>query len=144
MRDIFHGSLQKLQFDRLVPGLMRVEVLRNEETHGAQAELDPIPVDLVFNGEKRSVDPKPCCHVSAKTASNATHIPQSPTSDKVFIWETGIKGLSVREIPGMGWVMLQSGSFLANRDRCIGNYWSGRDGYFGNETRPIPKRCHCT
>lgn len=137
MKDIFYGPLQKLQFDRLVPGLMRVEVLRNEETHGAQAKLDPIPVDLVFDGETRSVDPRPCCHVSSH--NNATHIPASPTSDKVFIWETGIKGLSVREIPGMGWVMLQSGSFLANRDRCIGNYWSGRDGHFGrNESRPFP------
>lgn len=37
----------------------------------------------------------------------------------------------------MGWVMLQAGSWLRNRNRCIGNYWSGRDGHFGNMTRPI-------
>jgi hypothetical protein len=94
LRDVFYdfyGPLQKAQFDRLVPGLMRVGVLRDEEKHGAQADLDPIPVDLKFDGVKRSVDPKPCCHVSNKTANNATHIPQSPTTDKVFIWETSIE-----------------------------------------------------
>lgn len=138
MRDIFYGPLNKAQFGRLVPGLMRVEVLRDEDKHGAQTELDPIPVDLDYDGVTRSVDPSPCCHVSNSTASTATHIPQSPSSDKIFIWETGIKGLSVREIPGMGWVGLQSGAFLPNRNRCIGNYWSGRDGHFGNMSRPIP------
>lgn len=137
MSDIFYGPLQKVQIDRLVPGLMRVEVLRDESKHGAQQELDPIPVDLEFDGVHRTVDPQPCCHVSNKTAAAAIHIPATPTADKVFIWETGIKGLSVREIDGLGWVMLQSGSFMPNRNRCIGNYWSGRDGHFGDASRPI-------
>jgi hypothetical protein len=93
MQDIFYGPLQKAQFDRLIPGLMRVEVLRDEDKHGAQVELDPIPVDLEFGGVNRTVDPQPCCHVSNKTAAAATHIPAAPPTDKIFIWETGIKGL---------------------------------------------------
>jgi len=139
MRDIFYGPLQKAQFDRLVPGFMRVEVLRDEDYQGAQQELDPIPVDVEFDGVHRAVDPKICCHLSNnKAATAAALIPQSPPTDKIFIWETGVKGLSVREIPGMGWVALQAGSWLPNRNRCIGHYWSGRDGHFGNESRPLP------
>ena len=139
MFDIFYGPLQKRQFDRLVPGFMRVEVLQNEEKHGTQKTLDPVPVDLDFDGVVQHVDPRPCCHVSNKTVTSARHIPATPNSSKIFIWETGIKGLSVREIEGMGWVMLQPGSWLPNYNRCIGGYWSGRDGHFGNESRPVPE-----
>ena len=106
--DIFYGPLTKSQISRLVPGLMRVEVLLNEDRYGTQSELAPIPVDLEFDGTNRTVDPKPCCHVSNKTVND--HIPASPPSNKIFMWETGIEGLSVREIPEMGFVAFLGGT----------------------------------
>ena len=136
MRDIFFGDMQKAQFDRLIP-VMRVEVITDEERTKAQHEVDPISRDLEFvESTVKSIQDHVVAHVSNTTVND--HIPVSPSSDKLFIWETGIKGLSVREITGMGWVMLQSGSYMPNRNRCIGHYWSGRDGAFGDLTRPPP------
>ena len=132
--DVFYGPLTITQLSRLVPGLMRVEVLLEEENYGTQSKLAPVPVDLNFHGVNRTFDPKPCCHVSNKTVN--THIPASPPSDKVFMWETGIEGLSVREIPDLGWVMFLGGTSGFKASPVIGDYWSGRDGEFGDLRRP--------
>jgi hypothetical protein len=136
MRNAFHAPLSKLQLSRMIPGFIRVEVLRTEDENGTQLELDPIPVDLEFDGKNRTVDPRPCCLLSNKTVN--VHIPPEPTSSKLFIWETGIKGLSVREVPSLGWVTLLGGSYVHGRKHVIGDYWSGRDGAFGSQKRPDP------
>lgn len=138
-RDKHHGPLTKDQLKRMFPGLMRVEVLLDETKHGTQTELDPVPR---YDGSP-TIDSVPCCHLSASTTS-ATR-PQSPTSDKLFLWETGIRALGVREMPSLlgdtQWVMLQrgpntrqGGSHFLTKD-----YWSGTDQYFGKERRPNPK-----
>lgn len=132
--NVFYGPLTKSQLSRLVPGLMRVEVLLDEANYGTQTKLAPIPVDLDFNGTTRSFDPKPCCHVAQKTVNE--HIPASPPADKVFMWETGIEGLSVREIPGLGFVAFLGGASGFKADPVIGDYWSGRDKDFGDMKRP--------
>jgi hypothetical protein len=132
--DYFHGPLTKAQLSRLVPGLMRVEALLDEDQYGAQSQLAPIPIDLEFGGMNRTVDPRPCCHVSNKTVND--HIPYAPSSDKVFIWETGIEGLSVREVPSLGWVMLMGGPTAFKAKPILGDYWSGRDSAFGKVGRP--------
>jgi hypothetical protein len=67
--DAFSGPMTKGQLKRMIPGFIRVEVLLDEETYGAQQKLDPVPVDLNFNGRAREVNPETCCHVSEKTAS---------------------------------------------------------------------------
>jgi hypothetical protein len=67
--DAFSGPMTKGQLKRMIPGFIRVEVLLDEGTHGAQRTLDPVPVDLNFNGKDREVNPETCCHVSEKTAS---------------------------------------------------------------------------
>ena len=135
-RNAFHGPLSKTQLSRMIPGFIRVEVLRTEDENGTQIELDPIPVDLEFDGKNRTVDPRPCCLLSNKTVND--HIPPEPTSSRVFVWETGIKGLSVCEVPTSGWVALLGGSYVHGKKHVIGDYWSGRDGAFGSENRPLP------
>lgn len=132
--EVFHGPLTKSQISRLLPGLMRVEVFLDEGRYGAQKKLAPIPVDLDFNGTKLAVDPRPCCHVSNKTVND--HIPASPPSDQVFMWETGIEGLSVRDIPGMGFVVFLAGASGFKANPVTGDYWSGREGEFGKLNRP--------
>jgi hypothetical protein len=137
LRNKFHAPLSKAQLSRMIPGLVRVEVLRTEDTYGAQnsSEMDPIVVDLEFDGVNRTVDPRPCCHLSNKTVT--VHIPPAPPSNKLFVWETGIKGLSVRQLPNMEWVALLGGSEVSfQRNVIIGSYWSGRNGAFGDEQRP--------
>jgi hypothetical protein len=114
---------------------MRVEALLDEEKFGTQSQLAPIPIDLeFFGGVNRTVDPKPCCHVSNMTVND--HIPAAPSSDKLFIWETSIEGLSVRELPSLGWVMLMAGATTLKVRPILGDYWSGRDGVFGDLGRP--------
>ena len=136
-RNSFHGNLTKTQLSRMFPGFMRVEVLLNETQYGAQDELDPVPVDLDFDGVNRTVDPRPCCWVSSRTTSK--NIPLAPTADKLFVWETGIKGLSVREVPGLGWVTMLAGTpHVGKANYVIGDYWSGRDGALGKLNRDIP------
>jgi hypothetical protein len=133
-QEYFHGPLTKAHLSRLVPGLMRVEALLVEDQYGAQSQLAPITIDLEFGGVNRTVDPRPCCHVSNKTVND--HIPAAPSSDKLFIWETGIDGLSVREVPSLGWVMLMGGATASKARPILGDYWSGRDGEFGKLGRP--------
>jgi hypothetical protein len=137
-RNEFHAPLSKIQLSRMIPGLVRVEVFRTEDQYGAQnaSEMDPIFVDLEFDGVNRTVDPRPCCHLSNKTGND--RIPPAPPSSKLFVWETGIKGLSVRQLPNLEWVALLGGSHTLTKKNAIGSYWSGRDGAFGNERKPDP------
>lgn len=131
--DIFYGPLTKSQYSRLLPGLMRVEVLLDEENYGTQDKLAPIPVDLEFDGTNRTCDPRPCCHVANKTVNS--HIPAAPPSDKVFMWETGIEGLSVREIDNLGFVGFLGGASGFKANPVIGDFWSGRNEAFGKDFR---------
>jgi hypothetical protein len=105
LQNEFHAPLSKMQLSRMIPGLVRVEVLRTEDQYGAQnaSEMDPIFVDLEFDGVNRTVDPGPCCHLSNKTVSD--HIPPAPPSNKLFARETGIKEIECSPTPkfGMGW-----------------------------------------
>ena len=137
----FNGQLSKKQLKRMIPGFIRAEVLLDQTRHAAQRELDPIPVDHEYelpDGEKEEFhfDPAPCCHVPG----NVGKLPPTPDSDEIMIWETGVKGTVVRELPEGGtnmldWVMLQPGPKV-KKDNFIGGYWSGRNGAFGNMEKP--------
>lgn len=128
----FHGPLTKDQLKRCYPGLMRVEVLLDEETYGAQEELDPVPVAVHPN-----VDPKPCCHLNAAVSEVR---PAQPGSDKLFLWETNIIALGVRHIEELGWVTLLRGPRERNGEKglVLSDYWSGTNKYFGKASRPAP------
>ena len=133
----FHGQLTKRQIRRMMPGLMRVEVLLDEETYPAQSNTGPIPVDLQFGNVSDEVHPEHCCHVSPEIAS--LQIPMAPNASKLLIWETGIIALGVRKMPKesmLDWVVLQRGPTVSDAEDIVGEYWSGRNNEFGNETRP--------
>ncbi|KAI2505627.1 hypothetical protein MHU86_8775 [Fragilaria crotonensis] len=137
LEQVFHGPLTKAQLRRMMPGLMRVEVLLDEKNYPTQKDTGPIPVDLQFGNSAGEVHPEHCCRVSAELAS--LKLPLSPNGSKLFLWETGIKALGVRKMPEestLDWVVLQRGPSAVDATDVIGDYWSGRDNEFGEEPRP--------
>jgi hypothetical protein len=132
----FYGPLTKDQLKRSYPGLMRVEVLLDEEHYGTQTELDPVPV---FPSHP-DIDPKPCCHL--QYAANEGKRPADPTTDKLFLWETNIVALGVRHVDELGWVALLRGPKERADEKGMtwSDYWSGSQGkYFPKGTkRPAP------
>ena len=151
----YFGPMTRRQMDRLVPGMIRVEVLVNETSNGAQKTLDPVPMDFQFESDQtinsdileRHVDPRVCCHVNMKPNKA---IPMAPPPQDLVIWETNIKAFSLRQMPrvpsmnknivpsqpplSLDWVvlMLGPGKHLDKAD-MLGGYWSGREGAFGKE-----------
>mmetsp|Transcript_20472 Transcript_20472/g.31305 ORF Transcript_20472/g.31305 Transcript_20472/m.31305 type:complete len:506 (+) Transcript_20472:152-1669(+) len=124
----YHGELSETQLKRLIPGFVRVEVLLdpNQETF----EAEGIEID-----KNVSIDPSLCCGIppSLKLLSNP---PNKPEAEHLVMWETGIKGLGVREIYPFGWFALQNGPTNLHLTEKIASYWSGEDGAFGDEMRP--------
>lgn len=109
--DSIDGPLTKTQLELVVPGFFRVEVL--QPTSESQNKLDDIPVDLVFDNQRRTVDPTVCCGKDVKP-------------EQVMTWEVGIKGFSVRRFPDpIGWVALLPGTKEKKTGQTIGHYWSG-------------------
>ena len=135
----FYGSMHKEQLMRTIPGFIRVEVLLDEENYSAQKNTGPIPVDLDFSGQQGSTNATVCCSVEEETKKN----PASPTTDKIFLWETNIFSLGVRKMPDeswLDWVIMQRGPNAAvlPTESMIGDFWSGRHQEFGKERRPHP------
>ena len=133
----FFGDLSRRQLERFVPGFVRVEVLLNETEHGAQLDLDPIPLDYQFDSGEVHLDPTTCCHVQTEAG-----VPKHPTRDQVVIWETNVRALSVRRLPegsDLDWVALLPGpgKHLSSKE-LVGGYWSGRTGAFGDPATNKP------
>ncbi len=131
--DVFYGIMTKDQLARMMPGFIRVEVLLDEQDrNGRQSELlDPVPMT-----DRIDLDPS-CCRwngtaiLAAKDGGRPIVI--SPTSDRLLLWETGIRALGIRKLPLksiIDWVVLQRGPRVAEPRNIIGDYWSGRDHYF--------------
>lgn len=110
---LFFGPLTENQWNHLVPGFIRVEVLVNESQYTAQSIVDPIPI-LYPRKQKQGendeeleeihFDPKPCCHHLHQLSSryinnNESIVPLTPKKDDIVVWETNITVLSVRQLP---------------------------------------------
>jgi hypothetical protein len=137
LEESYFGMLTKRQLKRMFPGLMRVEVLLDEEHYPTQKKTGPIPVDLDFENVMKEVNPKYCCHVSTETASSK--IPNRPNASQLFIWETNILPLGVRKMPEestLDWVVMQRGPTGSEGPDIIGDYWSGRNNEFKRQKRP--------
>ena len=107
---MFYGPMTETQMERLIPGLIRVEVLLNEETSGAQSKLDPIDLDFQFPledkfqqlegptalEEERHIDPQICCHVNMEPNIET---PKTPEFGDLILWETAIRAFGVRNLP---------------------------------------------
>ncbi len=138
----YHGAMTKGQLRRTIPGFIRVEVLLDEQKYPAQTDTGPVPVDLQFTEGQKQVDPTICCHVHKETTS--AHIPESPTTDQLMLWETNIFPLGVRKMPEdswLHWVLTQRGPAQNNLNisDVIGDYWSNRnDDYWPKAKRPKP------
>jgi len=129
----FDGPLTKAQLQRMIPGIMRVEVLLDEEKYGTQTELDPVPIT-----DLPAVDPIPCCHLRNPLTVNRNR-PPDPKSDDLIMWETSITALGVRKMPeesNLDWVLMQRGPRVSP-PLHIGDYWSGRDGYFNTSDAKV-------
>jgi hypothetical protein len=134
----FYGQLTQPQMNRMVPGLIRVEVLLNELEK--EKKMDPIPMDFKFDdGEEHHVHPEICCDVHMEP--NAAGTPEHPKPSDLVIWETQVKAFSLREMPPgsdyLDWsvVMLGPGKRM-DRKELVGGYWSGRDGAWGDDPKP--------
>lgn len=153
----FHGPMSKVQTRRLLPGFIRAEILDEASIKSLKSNPDPIlPVDFDFDLEDkegaitthhRTFDPVPCCNVSDVAAMQA-----NPRHDEAMLWETGILGANIRQLPKsstsskseiLDWVLLQSGPRIAHNQKYIGGYWSGRNNAFGSDVeKPLFKDPH--
>ena len=138
MKMKFFGQMTRNQMKRLVPGLIRVEVLVNETVNGAQTKLAPIELDFIVDGVEQHIDPSICCHIPNLRPNVNT--PVHPTASQVIIWETRPEAFSVRHVSGsklFDWtlLMLGPGKRQDPAERVMG-YWSGRDGAFGDMVKP--------
>ena len=128
--DEFYGVMNKRQLSQLIPGFIRVErLLDNSLLRKRNWKVE----GLVPVTDRPDLDPEPCCHF----------LDQYPESDELYLWETNVRALGVRKMPlqsKFDWVLLQRGRrvFLPDIqnqriikvDEEIGDYWSGRNGYF--------------
>jgi hypothetical protein len=141
--EMFYGSMTSLQLARMIPGFIRVEaILPNFEPH-VEDQYSMIPRDFMWNSSDlhhpASVNASICCHVSSLVVND--HIPTAPGADQIHYWETSIDILGIRYMPStswLGWVLLQAGTIESGQDtvhKIIGDYWSGRDGYYGQRPR---------
>jgi len=143
----YHGPMTKAQTSRLIPGFIRVEVYNNGIPN-FNSNRQPDPISSNHMQHEQHIDPKPCCHIMNVTAQQSNrNIPIQPNKDQIVIWETGILGAVIRQLPqysktanqsNFNWILLQPGPKNVPKDKFIGGYWSGRQGDFGDEPKPTP------
>ena len=130
--DTFHGPMSKIQLARVIPGFIRVERAANATGFQKRTRPGRIPVEESYQDRRNGmskplhVDPQPCCRRPGES---------SPQPTDLFLWETHIKALGIRQMPSssfLDWVVLQRGgsSYKCESEVLIGDYWSGRDGDF--------------
>jgi hypothetical protein len=155
----FYGPMTEVQLSRMLPGFIRVEAALPGFHNKGPDIFEHIPRDFVWNNTTTSasifgksisniqsgVDAAICCHVSPDTqVASGDHLPDTPPDEEsLYYWETSIDVLGVRQMPApssLGWVLLQAGNredIFTESEYVIGDYWSGRDGYFGDQERPV-------
>jgi hypothetical protein len=138
--DRFYGQLSKIQLARLVPGLIRVEVVdmnRAEFQIGRAQSLSVLP--HAPNVNTTALDPYPCCLLLNGTAYT-TRVMAS--IENIYLWETQALALGIHKMPDtagfrfLDWVVLQRGveqEFIP-RDKVLGEYWVGQ-----NAKPPVPR-----
>ncbi len=132
----FYSQLTKKQIARMRPAFIRVEVLLDESKHPAQTQPDKVPIDHNFTSEEGStyhadVDPEPCCHVR-HIGLNGTLAPPTPRPDQLMVWESGVRGISVRKMPRpsrLKWVGFLTGPSGKHK---LHAYWPGSNGVLPN------------
>lgn len=123
--------MTKEQLDRIQPGFLRVEVLTDPE-RPTQQDIGPIPVFA-----RARPDPRVCCHTN-RVGLQGELAPQYPVAEQLLVWEMGIAGLSVQEMPEhttsssqpklLDWVALLP---IRGTAKKVEGYWSGTQGALG-------------
>jgi hypothetical protein len=149
--DHFYGPMTTLQLARTIPGWIRVEVaLPGFVPSRYNPKFEQIPVDYEWipgQSLPGPINASVCCQVDEATAT-AHNVSATPTSNEIYFWEMSIKALGVRKMPTnassmLSWVMLLGGNnheIFTDSNYVIGDYWSGRDGYFDAMERPDRKK----
>mmetsp|Transcript_16817 Transcript_16817/g.21849 ORF Transcript_16817/g.21849 Transcript_16817/m.21849 type:complete len:480 (+) Transcript_16817:86-1525(+) len=118
------GKLSKDQLKNIIPGFIRVEVLKGNNMAQQDESLDPIPIS-----EGLHVNGSYCC------SDFETHL--APSSDRIILWETGVAAMGVRKLSeDIGWVATLPGRKPLRG--AIESYWSGMNGAYGDMKRPGP------
>ena len=152
----FHGTMTREQLQRTIPGFLRVEVAlpnyHQSSPESMRHRYEQVPVDYDWT----DVNPHPqystnavinasiCCHVSSESSN--PQLPQSPSSEQLYFWETSLEALGIRRMPQssqlLTWVLLLGGNnqiegWGDRPEYVVGDYWSGRGPhfYFGDHFR---------
>eukprot|EP00934_Nitzschia_sp_Nitz4_P000681 Nitzschia sp. Nitz4//scaffold156_size52432//41102//42742//NITZ4_006830-RA/size52432-processed-gene-0.22-mRNA-1//1//CDS//3329537424//681//frame0 len=154
----FHGAMTVGQLERIIPGFVRVEVLPSDKLPPTEDVVPALPAEFHWqttDGTEKEyhVDPRYCCHVARNTGGDGEDsepVSATPDSDRLVIWETNVKAFSLRQMPKLqkgdkqvadqqllDWavLMMGPGKRLAPENK-VGGFWSGREGAFGDESRP--------
>ena len=123
-----NGQLTRKQLQRMIPGFIRVEVLTKLGARG-------VDVSGIETDTSVSINSNICCSLP-ENFQHLSNPSKEPDNDGLMMWETGIKGLGLRQIPSLGWVALQTGPKNVPKTEDIFSYWSGSDGAFLGESRP--------
>jgi hypothetical protein len=133
LMDQYHGNLTKIQLARMVPGLIRVEVVEDRAAFERERGKTPMPFPQSSSTGTTNALPlintKTCCQ---KTLGFWKQDTPEPTTDNVFLWETQTIVLGLRKMPTnasllLDWVFLQKGvdQNWIPREKIIGEFWTG-------------------
>jgi len=144
--DSFYGMLTKSQLERIIPGLIRVEVLLTDPRdltvteeaakvfpqnrhHGTRKHIKKHSFTKGVPDTRHSgINATSCCHLSKYSSSVLR--PPKPMSKLLFQWETQVVALGVRHMPTLGWVALQRGPNKKDKASTLHDFWTGTNGYF--------------
>eukprot|EP00587_Corethron_hystrix_P005546 CAMPEP_0113303694 /NCGR_PEP_ID=MMETSP0010_2-20120614/4004_1 /TAXON_ID=216773 ORGANISM="Corethron hystrix, Strain 308" /NCGR_SAMPLE_ID=MMETSP0010_2 /ASSEMBLY_ACC=CAM_ASM_000155 /LENGTH=467 /DNA_ID=CAMNT_0000157735 /DNA_START=189 /DNA_END=1592 /DNA_ORIENTATION=- /assembly_acc=CAM_ASM_000155 len=121
------GPMNPAQLRRVIPGFIRVEVMRDMPVAGVQTGIS---VDPRSAG---AVNVTRCCGVPEW---DKERLPYDPKAEELMTWECRIHGMSVRKFPEpIGWAALIPGPRNMPKSQIIGSRWSGASGAFGDEKK---------
>eukprot|EP00588_Corethron_pennatum_P018748 CAMPEP_0194305978 /NCGR_PEP_ID=MMETSP0171-20130528/3267_1 /TAXON_ID=218684 /ORGANISM="Corethron pennatum, Strain L29A3" /LENGTH=494 /DNA_ID=CAMNT_0039057649 /DNA_START=26 /DNA_END=1510 /DNA_ORIENTATION=+ len=127
--DAIDGPMSPQQLQRVVPGFIRVEVVRDRAVDGVKTGIEP-DREVVANWVP---DASRCCSAPAWD----TRLPRDPEGSELMTWECRIHGMSVRRFPEpIGWAALIPGPRYLPKKEVIGSRWAGASGAFGFNKKP--------
>jgi hypothetical protein len=130
----FHGDMTLIQWQRMIPGFMRVEAPLADFVPTTNNLYSQIPLNYSWDDRtERHIDPSLCCHTTWD--ESVTRIPSHPQD--LYFWETSIDVLGIRQLPTEEWVLLLAGNndaLYPKPEYIIGDYYP--QDYYNNTPRP--------